>query len=260
MDSPIFIGLVLSVLFNVLVFLLAFRLQTDKLTDITYALTFALLAAYFWYTGAGNDQVYKICLFAMPLIWAIRLGSYLLRRVIIKGKDHRFDSFRHIFLRFLRFWLLQGFSIWIVSLPSILGLSASLEEVLIASNSMLFPIGLAIFSIGLLIETIADAQKFRFRMNPDNNGKFMDQGLFSIVRFPNYMGEILVWVGIFIAVMPTLQGLEWLSVISPIWICTLLIGLSGIPFLERSNKKRYGHLPEFQAYKASTKKLIPYLY
>lgn len=258
--SPILLGLILATSFNLLIFLLAFKLQTDKLTDITYSLTFALLALYFWYTGAGRNEFYKLALMAMPVIWAVRLGTYLLRRVITKGKDHRFDSFRHNFVRFGRFWLLQGVSTWIVSLPAIIGLSASLEEMEVASNSPLMPIGIGIWAVGFIIESIADAQKFNFRMNPANEGKFMAEGLFSIVRFPNYTGEMMCWIGVFLAVIPVLQGMEWASIISPIWISFLLLFLSGIPFLERSNKKRYGHLPEFQTYKKETNKILPFIY
>jgi len=260
MTSPILIGLGIAIVLNMIVFIFAFKNQTDKLTDITYALTFALLAGFFWYKYGGSDDAYKLSLFFMIVIWALRLGSYLLTRVMIKGSDHRFDEFRDNFKRYLRFWVIQGVSVWVVSLPFIIGLSKSAEEVAAIQGSKWVMAGMAIWMIGFFIEALSDRQKFRFRLNPENEGKFMGRGLFSIVRFPNYLGEIMVWLGVFIAVIPLLQGLEWLSVISPLWIIFLLVGLSGIPFLERSNAKRYGDQKEFQEYKAKTKKLIPYIY
>ena len=258
--NPILVSLFVALVFNILVFIIAFQYQTDKLTDVTYATTFALLAGAMLYLYADFNHPYRLLIAAMPILWAIRLGAYLLRRVLIKGKDHRFDEFRHVWWRFGRFWIIQGLSIWVIALPYIVALGSDIEQAELALQSIGLPIGALIFLLGFLIETIADAQKFKFRLNPDNEGKFMQEGLFSIVRFPNYTGEIMVWTGIFIACIPVLQGLEWATLISPIWIMGLLIGLSGIPFLEASNKKRYGHLEAFQQYKKQTKKLLPGIY
>jgi len=260
MENPILFSLLLSVGLNFLVFLLAFKLQTDKLTDITYSATFVLLAAYFWTENSSPTHPFFLFLFLMPIVWAIRLGSYLFRRVLIKGRDHRFDEMRPVFIKFGAFWLLQAISVWIIALPFILALNADLIEANKALNSPLLPIGFFLWLVGFLIETIADYQKFHFRQNPQNNGRFMSEGLFSIVRFPNYLGEMLVWVGIFVAIIPILQSWEWLSIISPLWICFLLLKVSGIPYLEASNEKRYGAFKEFQIYKKSTKKIIPGVY
>tara|TARA_B100000497_G_scaffold126617_1_gene165952 strand:+ start:2505 stop:3287 length:783 start_codon:yes stop_codon:yes gene_type:complete len=260
MISPLLTGLGIAIGLNLFVFIFAFRNQTDKLTDITYAITFALLAGFFWYSADGANDAYKLSLMFMVVIWAIRLGSYLLFRVMIKGKDDRFDEWRNDIKRYLRFWVLQGCSVWILSIPFIIGLTKSTEEIELIQNNKIVMFGMALWMVGFFIEAMADRQKFKFRLNPANDGKFMNKGLFSIVRFPNYTGEILVWLGIFLTVVPLLKGLEWLSIISPIWIAFLLIGLSGIPFLERSNKKRYGDQKEFQDYKQNTKRLLPYIY
>ncbi len=260
LSNPILVSLLVSLIFNILVFLVAFRYQTDKLTDITYAATFGLIAMAMLYLYADFQHPYRLLIALMPILWAIRLGTYLFRRVLLKGKDHRFDEFRHSWWRFGRFWIIQGLSIWVIALPYIVALGSDTTQADLALQSSFFPIGVIIFLLGFLIETIADAQKFKFRLNPDNKGKFMNQGLFSLVRFPNYTGEILVWTGIFLACIPVLQGLEWATIISPIWITGLLIGLSGIPFLEASNKERYGHLEAFQQYQKETQKLLPGIY
>ena len=260
MDSIILISLVIAVVLNLVVFAFAFWQQTDKVTDLTYALTFALLAGYAWYTGEDRQSTYKMTLLFMVVIWAFRLGSYLFTRVLIKGKDHRFDEWRHNFLRFLRFWVLQGLSVWLVSLPFLIGLSKPAESVAAIEGHWLVITGMVMWVAGFLIESIADRQKFRFRLDKSNDGQFMSKGLFSVVRYPNYLGEMMVWVGVFLAVAPMMEGMEWLSIISPLWICTLLLFISGIPLLERSMKKRYGDQKNYQQYRKNTKKLIPYIY
>ena len=260
LSHPILLALFLSIVVNLLVFIFAFKFQTDKLTDITYATTFAVIALTFLFWYGDSNNLYQPLIALMPLVWALRLGAYLLKRVMLKGKDHRFDEFRHVWWKFGRFWIIQGVSIWVIALPFIVALSSTPEQANSALQALSFPIGIAIFLIGFLIETVADFQKFKYRSDPSNEGNFMAGGLFSIVRFPNYTGEIMVWLGIFIACIPVLTGLEWATIVSPIWIIGLLVGLSGIPFLEKSNKKRYGHLEDFQTYKKNTKKLLPWIY
>jgi len=256
-SSPILFGLLICLAINLLVFGFAYNFQTDKLTDITYASSFAILALLYYILFERAYSIYRLALLIMVVVWAVRLGGYLLRRILRKGVDHRFDNIRPYFKSFLKFYLLQTISIWIVSLGFIEGLTASESEVVAATSSFLFPLGVILWAIGLVMQTVADAQKFSFRNQVSNDGKYMDRGLFSIVRFPNYTGEILVWIGIFVVVIPVLQGIEWFSIVSPLWIIFLLVRVSGIPFLERSNAERYGHLAEFLTYQRSTKKLIP---
>lgn len=252
--NPYLLSLLLCVAFNLVIFLIAFRLQTDKLTDITYCSTFGIVALILFWNYGSQSSFYRQAITFMVLLWAIRLGGYLFRRILQKGKDSRFDSFRHSIRGFGGFYTLQAISIWVVVLPVIAVLSSEID---FSQHLGMLTIGAIIFMIGWLLETVADNQKFKFRSLASNDGKFMASGLFSVIRFPNYLGEIMVWSGIFIAASPSLSGLSWLTIIGPIWIAFLLIKVSGIPYLERSNKERYGHLESFKQYQKSTKKLIP---
>ena len=255
--NPYLLSLLISIGFNLIVFWIAFRLQTDKLTDITYCSTFGIITiSLFWKNGLPVS-VYHLTIIAMVLLWAIRLGTYLFKRILQKGKDDRFDDFRHSVRGFGGFYTLQAISIWIVILPVV---AALCSESVRSENRFSFPLGVTIFILGWTLETVADFQKFRFRSQAANQGKFMSTGLFKIIRFPNYLGEIMVWIGVFITAIPSLTGISWLTIISPIWITFLLIKVSGIPYLERSNQERYGHLESFQRYQTETKKLIPGIY
>lgn len=257
LTNPLLFSLIIAIIFNLIAFLIAFKYQTDKLTDITYATTFMVITFSLFFIDKENISPYQLLIGAMPILWAIRLGGYLLTRVMDTGKDHRFDSFRAIWWKFGSFFALQAISIWVIALPYMIALSSTISQENMAFNSVWLPIGGIIFLFGFIVETVADVQKYNFRKNPKNDGQFMDKGLFSIVRFPNYTGEILVWIGIFIACIPVLESGEWASIFSPIWIAILLIKISGIPYLEASNRERYGHLAAFQKYKKETKQLIP---
>ena len=249
MGLLLFYALLLIVLVNVSAYIWAYLRQSDHLTDITYSLCFLVVSLTLFLISDDKDTG-KILMLTMVGLWAIRLGSYLLYRIKKMNRDRRFDAFRGNWLGFLKFWILQSVSIWIIALPVMV--------FLLKSNPQYWIAGFFIWGVGLVIESVADAQKFSFKIK--NRDTFMDKGLYSIIKFPNYLGEILVWVGIFIFIIPSIGGIEWLTIASPLWIIILLLFISGIPLLEKQYEKKYGDNPQFRKYQSATRKLIPYLY
>lgn len=255
--SPLLTTFIIAIGLNLFIFIFAFKKQSDHFTDITYSLTFIILAVFSYLSYGASSELPKILLVVMVSLWAIRLGSYLFIRINKIGVDHRFDEMRPNWKRYIRFWVLQGTSVWLVSLPVIISLTSSMQ---IESLMTLQWVGFVIWLVGFLMETIADYQKYRFRNDKSNDGQFMQSGLFSVIQFPNYLGEMMVWIGVFAYAVPYLIGWDWVSILSPIWICTLLLFISGIPYLRRQSKKRYGHLQSFNSYTKNTPKLIPFIY
>ena len=247
----IFTPVAIVVLINGLGFVLAYLLQTDKFTDILYSLSFIALvisAIDFRIGLRGAHLVIAL----MVVIWAIRLGSYLFARIKKMGRDERFDDMRPSAVSFLGFWLLQTLSVIVIGLPVIIALANDSEQV--SSITML---GAGVWALGLLIESVADRQKSTFRSDPGNMGKFIRTGLWRYVRHPNYLGEIIVWTGVFISCIPFLDGPEWVAIISPLWIFILLRYISGIPLLEATAKEKYGASVEYKQYTESTGRLVP---
>ena len=109
---------------------------------------------------------------------------------------------------------------------------------------------------GFAIEVVADRQKSQFRAAPENAGKFINVGLWSWSRHPNYFGEIVLWIGVAIIAAPILRGWQWLTMISPLFIILLLTRISGVPMLERRADEKWGGQPEYEDYKARTSVLI----
>lgn len=243
--------LAISMGLNWLMFVPAYLFKTDKLTDISYSLTFIVLAVYGF---ADSDRSFiNQVLLLMIVCWALRLGAYLFYRIHKMGRDTRFDDMRSSVPRFLGFWTLQGLTVFIVSIPSILLFSSNHSS---TDLNVISAIGLGIFVIGLRMETVADLQKFRSKMA--GHTKWMDTGLWAKIRFPNYTGEMLVWIGVFIFCAGYLPVKDWLTgLISPVFIILLLRYVSGVPLLEKSQVKKWGNDPEYQNYVARTGRLLP---
>jgi len=106
---------------------------------------------------------------------------------------------------------------------------------------------------------MADAQKSRFKADPGNRGKFIQSGLWSRSRHPNYFGEIVLWTGVMIIALPVLQGWQWVALVSPLFVILLLTRVSGVPLLEKKADQAWGGQPEYEAYKKQTPVLIPRL-
>jgi len=249
MEIFLLYSLLIITALNISAYIWAYIKQTDHLTDLSYNICFFILILFLLYISPDKG-LGKVLMTTMVAIWALRLGGYLFYRIKKMKKDRRFDNFRGNWMGFLKFWVLQSLSIWIIALPAMV--------FMLTDDPAYWWPGLIIWGVGFILETVADAQKFAFKQkHPD---KFMDKGLFSVVQFPNYTGEMLCWIGVFLFTIPSLNGIEWLTVASPVWIIVLLLFISGIPLLIEQYRKKYGDTESYQNYKKSTPKLIPFIY
>jgi len=245
------ISLLIVLFINFALFLIAYNRQSDKLTDFAYALSFiTTTAAILLLADHRTDLLVLLC--TMVFIWAVRLGGFLVYRIRKSGKDSRFDAIRKDYIKFLQFWLGQGFVAWVLLLPMIFVASRGAEF------GVLGYVGLLVWLMGLIIESIADQQKYRFNQNPDNKNKWIDQGLWHYSRHPNYFGEICVWIGMYLTAFQSLNPPERLvGLASPVAIFISLMFISGVPILEKAADVRWGNNKEYKAYKARTSLLVP---
>lgn len=247
----------LMILFlQVIFFIYAAIKKTDKVTDLSYGLTFVITVLVIFLLNIEYSSLFKILLLLLVVIWGLRLAVYLFKRILKTGKDKRFNGIREDFKRFASFWLLQAISIFIILLPTnILLLKDSYT-----SFNWVPIVGFLLSLLGILIESIADNQKFVFKSKEENRNKWIASGLWKYSRHPNYLGEIMVWFGIYIYCLPFLVGLEFLTIISPIFITILLVGVSGIPTLEKEYDIRYTDNKEYLKYKRETGILFPKIF
>ena len=189
----------------------------------------------------------------LVLVWATRLGLFLFQRIKAAGEDRRFRELKTSFSRFLLTWTLQG--LWVTfSLAAALAAITSLKRV---EFGLFGVIGLLVWLVGFGLESIADSQKSKFRADLANEGKFIQTGLWSWSRHPNYFGEIVLWIGVAIIALPVLSGWQWVTMISPVFVFFLLTRISGVPMLEKRADEKWGGQEDYEAYKVNTSIMIP---
>ena len=245
---------VLAYLIQWLVFIPAYWLQTEKFFDLTGSLTYIIVTTLALFLSTGVDGR-AILVWALVVIWAVRLGNFLFSRIKRAGKDDRFDELKPSFIRFLNVWTIQGLWVTFTMLAALITITTANRKEL----DLFALIGLLVWVFGFALEVVADYQKSRFNADPKNKGKFIKTGLWSRSRHPNYFGEIVLWIGVIIIALPVLQGWQWVALISPLFVTLLLTRVSGIPLLEKKADQKWGGQADYEAYKKTTPVLIPRL-
>lgn len=256
LDVLKFAAVVLS-LYLIVTVVIAFFREDNGIMDIAYGAGFVLIAwclAFLWPDWTDRQMIVLACITA----WGVRLTTRIFFKNRGKLEDFRYRSWReewkkrgmlYFFFRSLgQIYLLQGAAILVVALPVLIVFMAT-QEPLVWYNWL----GLGIWCVGFLVETIGDYQLDRFIRNPENTGKIMTVGLWRYTRHPNYFGEATMWWGLFLVVL----GLPFAHfvLLSPVLITFLLTQVSGIPMLE----KRWAGRPDWEIYKAKTSAFIPWL-
>lgn len=236
----------------------AYALKTEKFYDLTGSLTYLSIFIYCLIATQSIEHVKfsNIIVAGAIMIWAIRLGSFLFMRIAKDGKDKRFNLIKTSFSRFFMTWTLQGMWVFICSSSALVAITSPTG--VIVNN--IFILGFLLFFAGFVIEVIADNQKSKFRSIEENRDSFINEGLWSRSRHPNYFGEIILWLGITVMSISSFSGINYLAIFSPIFTYLLLNYISGIRILEARGNEKWGHLDEYNNYKENTPKLIPKIF
>ena len=247
------ITFLITVAYQLIGFSIAFTFKFDKLTDFAGGTNFVWLAII-TLAMSGTRDARNIITSLMIMIWGARLSGFLLFRILKTGKDDRFDDKRDKFFPFLGFWVFQMLWVWTVSLPvTILNSPANLQYAQPSFGKATDIIAIIIFIFAFLIEAISDVQKYRFKQSSAGKqpGAVCNVGCFYWSRHPNYFGEIMVQISIFIiAITPASYGnvpagskayaALYSSMLGWIFLTLLLLFVSGLPLQERPGaKKRY---------------------
>ena len=225
--------------------LLSVVIKNASIVDIVWGAGFAVTSWVLAIAVDGNNGR-QILLAIMVGAWGMRLALYLAKRNIGHGEDWRYKAMRKKagkkfpFSSLITVFGLQGVLMWIVSLPVQFGSGDDSPGI-----GPIAVIGVMVWLVGLSFEAIGDMQLARFKKNPENSGKVLDTGLWSLTRHPNYFGDALLWWGIGIVGAETGSGL--IGFVGPLVMTFFLLRVSGVPMLERSLSKRRAGYAEYVA-------------
>tara|TARA_B100001057_G_scaffold451353_1_gene494268 strand:+ start:1096 stop:1950 length:855 start_codon:yes stop_codon:yes gene_type:complete len=236
-------------------FIPALLFKTEKFYDLTGSICYAFSAIFVYIQTYGISFSLSLFISLAVLIWTLRLGGFLLIRVLDAGEDKRFRTIKTNSTQFFMTFNLSALWVVICSLCALTAVSNGVFEV-----SPIFYLGLSVFMAGFLIEVIADNQKTSFRAIPENRNSFITTGLWSVSRHPNYFGEVTLWAGIAIMSVPYLQGIQYWTLISPIFSFVLIYFVSGVRMLEARANVKWGENLDYQAYVKKTPIFFPRIF
>lgn len=189
------------------------------------------------------------------VIYGCRLGGYLLIREI-KSASYR-NTMKKEIKDGSTMKLVAKISIW-VTCALLYALQVSPVFFRLENNngtSVVCIVGVIIMALGILLESLADAQKSKAKAK--NPNRFCDTGLYRIVRCPNYLGEVVFWTGVFVTGVDCYNGVwQWIGAIIG-YVCIVYIMFGGARRLEIRQNKNYGADSEYQEYVKKTPILIP---
>jgi steroid 5-alpha reductase family enzyme len=239
-------------LYMTAVFIVAQARRNTSIVDIAWGPGFLVVIAALFLARPGLYPA-RLLYAALVVVWASRLAIHIGRRNAGKPEDFRYARMRARWGRkaalkaFFFVFMTQGLLMIVVSFSATVLFGGPGRPL-----NILDAAGALVFAVGLLFEAIGDAQLAAHVRRPENKGKLMTRGLWSITRHPNYFGEAMLWWGLFLIAWSSKDG--WAALISPLTITLLLLFVSGVPLLE----KKYAGRPDWEAYKVKTSKFIPW--
>ena len=257
-ETILYAAIVAFCYFTIL-FVIATIIKDNSILDIAWGPSFIVTA---WVVllinaTAGPEEavigVRQFLVAALVTVWGLRLGIRIYRRNKGKGEDPRYVKFReewgkYFTLRsYFQLFLFQGV-ILMLNVTPVLIIISGIRDNLLWSDYL----GLGIWVLGFLFETVGDYQLDSFLKVPENRGTIIDRGLWRYTRHPNYFGEATMWWGIFVIAVNQPWG--WIGVIGPAVITFMLLFVSGIPMTERMMEKT----PGWEEYKRRTSVFVPW--
>ena len=244
------IALGATLAFAVLGWLASLIKRDVSIVDSMWSLMFLICTLFYLDI---NDSVSPRALLVLGLmvVWSLRLAAYITWRNWGEGEDYRYQRMRqdnspHFDIKSIYIVFgLQAALAWFISLPLLAAATSN------SPLGALDIVGVVVWLIGFIFESVGDYQLARFRADPANKGRVLNTGLWRYTRHPNYFGDFCVWWGFYLI---ALSAGGWWSIASPLLMSFLLLKVSGVAMLEKNIS---GRRPEYADYIAKTNAFFP---
>lgn len=258
---PLFVVLIADITGTIVVFIFSFVFKNSSLYDPYWSVAPVPIALYWfslYYMRSGIISVRQILVLSLILIWAVRLTlNWVKQWRGLSQEDWRYIRIQHKTGK--AYWLVSFLGIHMF--PTILVYLGCLSVyVALLSNGRAFNVfdvfGIIVTSVAIVIEAVSDKQLQSFtKKHKQRHGHkhVMREGLWKYTRHPNYFGEIMFWIGLFLFSLAS-HPKYWWSVFGPISM-VLLFTLISIPMMEKHIIKKR---PSYKEYMNRTSPLIPW--
>lgn len=208
-------------------------------------------------SSENTDSFRQILVSVVLILWAFRLTFNWARHWTgIKMEDWRYVELKKgggvkaFFADFLGIHFFPTAMVFALCLPLYPALVEPVNEVTVL-DLLAFATALS----GIAIETVADEQLRLFKKRIKSPSEFMRSGLWSLSRHPNYFGEWLFWVGIFLFGIVSNSQFWWTG-IGILSLLILFLFISGPMMDKRILEKR----PDYKAHMKKVSAFFPLPY
>lgn len=242
--------LIFDIVATFMIYLFSLTIKNSSLYDAYWSLTPFMMLLYLFVINIEHLNIYHYFIFTVFSIWSFRLTiNWIITFDDIKWVDWRYKDLENSHNKVM--WQIINF-FGIMLFPTLLVFIAFYPLIYVFSSEINYfsLIGVFIILVGIILELIADHEMHKF-LKGENKGKTIDVGLWKYSRHPNYLGEILIWIGVYFTLFPSLLN-YWYMFIGAILII-LLFNFISIPLAENRQLKRRS---DYLEYKNKTSRLL----
>ena len=235
-----------------LLWIVSLALRNSSIVDIFWGTGFVVANWVYFALTPDGLLARKWLVSILVTVWGLRLSLYILWRNWSKPEDFRYQKWRQEhgdkwwWRSFFQVFVLQGALLLIISAP-LLAAQIYATPGLTSLDWLAVPV----WVIGFFFEAMGDLHLARFKANPANKGKVMNQGVWRFTRHPNYFGDAAQWWGYYL--IAASAGGGW-TILSPIIMTILLVRVSGVALLEKTLDQR----PGYKEYIETTSAFVPW--
>lgn len=240
---------VFDIVATVITFVFSVIFHNSSVYDAYWSLT-PMVMSIWLFAIYKSFSVWHIIFLLVFNLWSLRLTiNWITIFTDFSYEDWRYKKFRSENGAFLWF-IINFFGIHIVpTLVVFAGMLPLFEIVQRELNILTLP-GVVIILFGVALEFFADRQMHKF-LRETKEKTICRAGLWKYSRHPNYLGEITVWLGTYLAMLPFstekwYYGIGFLSV-------AILFNVVSIPLMER---RQLARRPEYASYRKETSRLL----
>jgi steroid 5-alpha reductase family enzyme len=244
----------LCAIVQAVLWLVAERTKNAGIVDVGWAQSFTAVVLVFALQPLAPKAGW-LPIAALVIAWSTRLTCYLVSRGAATGPEEG----RYMELR--RRWALRapqrffGFFQAQAALTAILSTAFVVPFVVAPwDGGWLRAIGFSVSAVGIVGESIADAQLARWKRDPANVGKVCEVGLWRYSRHPNYFFEWCFWIGLAVYGI-AFAPLGLLAFVGQGIILGSILGVTGIPPTENQALRSKGEA--YRAYQKRVSKFVP---